>query len=149
MCGCFLFLFSIFDLKPCVNQPGVATLAGRKSLLQLAQRMTVNFCRALGASSHNTWNKVTSKTGDDIRVASRKNLNDPGEPLGVILCAVSSVWLPVSHNLLFDFLRDENRRNEVCNNILFQEKNFSSPSMVLFKFYIYIYSYPCELYAFL
>lgn len=101
--------------------------------------MTVNFCRALGASSHNTWSKVTSKTGDDIRVASRKNLNDPGEPLGVILCAVSSVWLPVSHNLLFDFLRDENRRNEVCNNILFQEKNFSSPSMVLFKFYIYIY----------
>ena len=56
---------------------------------------------------------MSSKTGEDIRVASRKNLNDPGEPLGVILCAVSSVWLPVPPHVLFDFLRDENHRKEV------------------------------------
>ena len=92
---------------------GVATLAGRKSILKLAQRMTWSFCHAVGASSFHTWTKVTSKTGEDIRISSRKNLNEPGEPLGVILCAVSSVWLPVSPNVLFDFLRDEARRNEV------------------------------------
>ena len=69
-------------------QLGIATLAGRKSILKLAQRMTWSFGRALGASSHHTWRKIPSKTGGDIRVASRKNLNDPGEPLGVILCAV-------------------------------------------------------------
>ena len=40
-------------------------------------------------------------------------MNDPGEPLGVILCAVSSVWLPVSPHVLFDFLRDEAHRSEV------------------------------------
>lgn len=91
----------------------MATLAGRKSILKLAQRMTWSFCRAIAASSYNTWTKVSSKTGEDIRIASRKNLNDPGEPLGVILCAVSSVWLPVSPHAVFDFLRDENRRNEV------------------------------------
>lgn len=56
---------------------------------------------------------MSSKTGEDIRVSSRKNLNDPGEPLGVILCAVSSVWLPVSPHIIFDFLRDEARRSEV------------------------------------
>lgn len=109
---CERLVFFMATNVPTKDSTGVATLAGRKSLLQLAQRMTVSFCRALGASSHNKWNKVTSKTGDDIRVASRKNLNDPGEPLGVILCAVSSVWLPVAHHVLFDFLRDENRRNE-------------------------------------
>lgn len=98
-----------------VISPGVATLAGRKSILKLAQRMSWSFCRALGASSYHIWNKVPSKTGDDVRVASRKNLNDPGEPLGVILCAVSSVWLPVSHQALFDFLRDDTRRKEVSN----------------------------------
>lgn len=92
---------------------GVATLAGRKSILKLAQRMTQGFCHAIGASSFHTWTKVSSKTGEDIRIASRKNLNDPGEPLGVILCAVSSVWLPASPHVLFDFLRDEARRNEV------------------------------------
>lgn len=89
-------------------------MAGRKSILKMAQRMTSSFCRAIGASSYHTWTKISSKTGDDIRIASRKNLNDPGEPLGVILCAVSSVWLPVSPFVLFDFLRDETRRNEVC-----------------------------------
>lgn len=92
---------------------GVATLAGRKSILKLAQRMTWSFCHAIGASSFHTWTKVTSKTGEDIRISSRKNLNDPGEPLGLILCAVSSVWLPVSPNVLFDFLRDEAHRTEV------------------------------------
>lgn len=89
-------------------------MAGRKSILKLAQRMTWSFCRAIGASSYNTWTKVSGKTGEDIRIASRKNLNDPGEPLGVILCAVSSVWLPISPHALFDFLRDESHRNEVC-----------------------------------
>lgn len=81
--------------------------------MKLAQRMTWCFCRAIGASSYNTWTKVSSKTGDDIRITSRKNLNDSGEPLGIIMCAVSSVWLPVSPQVLFDFLRDESRRDEV------------------------------------
>ncbi|GAB4842239.1 Homeobox-leucine zipper protein GLABRA 2 [Ancistrocladus abbreviatus] len=97
---------------PTKDSNGVATLAGRKSILKLAQRMTWGFCRALGASSFNTWTKVTSKTGEDIRVASRKNSSDPGEPIGLILCAVSSVWLPVSPSILFDFLRDDARRHE-------------------------------------
>lgn len=98
---------------------GVATLAGRKSILRLAQRMSQSFCQAIGASSFHTWTKVPGKTGEDIRVASRKNLNDPGEPLGVILCAVSSVLLPVSPHVLFDFLRDETHRHEVrsCRNL--------------------------------
>ncbi|KAE9453426.1 hypothetical protein C3L33_14645, partial [Rhododendron williamsianum] len=109
---CERLVFFMATNVPTKDSSGVATLAGRKSILKLAQRMTWSFCRALGASSFHTWTKVSSKTGDDIRVASRKNLNDPGEPLGVIMCAVSSVWLPVSHHVLFDFLRDEARRHE-------------------------------------
>lgn len=109
---CERLVFSMATNVPTKDSNGVATLAGRKSILKLAQRMTWSFCRAIGASSYHTWTKVSTKTGDDIRVASRKNLNDPGEPLGVIMCAVSSVWLPVSHHVLFDFIRDEARRNE-------------------------------------
>ncbi|KAJ8560710.1 hypothetical protein K7X08_022570 [Anisodus acutangulus] len=97
---------------PSKDSTGVATLAGRKSILKVAQRMTGSFCRAIAASSYNKWNKIHSKTGDDIRVASRKNLTDPEEPLGLILCAASSVWLPVSRHVLFDFLRDVTCRHE-------------------------------------
>ncbi|XP_044497443.1 homeobox-leucine zipper protein GLABRA 2-like [Mangifera indica] len=109
---CERLVFFMATNVPTKDSTGVATLAGRKSILKLAQRMTWSFCRAIAASSYHTWTKVSGKTGEDIRVSSRKNLNDPGEPLGVILCAVSSVWLPVSPNVLFDFLRDEARRNE-------------------------------------
>ncbi|XWS18987.1 hypothetical protein CRYUN_Cryun32bG0092000 [Craigia yunnanensis] len=109
---CERLVFFMATNIPTKDSTGVATLAGRKSILKLAQRMTWSFCHAIGASSYHTWNKVPSKTGEDIRVSSRKNLNDPSEPLGVIVCAVSSIWLPVSPNLLFDFLRDEARRIE-------------------------------------
>ncbi|XWS11935.1 hypothetical protein CRYUN_Cryun37aG0048100 [Craigia yunnanensis] len=109
---CERLVFFMATNVPTKDSTGVATLAGRKSILKLAQRMIWSFCHAIGASSYHTWNKVSRKTGEDIRVSSRKNLNDPGEPLGVIVCAVSSVWLPVSPNLLFDFLRDEARRSE-------------------------------------
>ncbi|XP_061948112.1 homeobox-leucine zipper protein GLABRA 2-like isoform X2 [Populus nigra] len=109
---CERLVFFMATNVPTKDSTGVATLAGRKSILKLAQRMTWSFCRAICASSYHTWNKVSSKTGEDIRVSSRKNLNDPGEPVGVILCAVSSVWLPVVPHILFDFLRDEARRNE-------------------------------------
>ncbi|KAK4374768.1 hypothetical protein RND71_005445 [Anisodus tanguticus] len=97
---------------PTKDSTGVATLAGRKSILKVAQRMMRSFCRAIAAFSYNKWNKIHSKTGDDIRVASRKNLTDPEEPLGLILCAASSVWLPISHHVLFDFLRDVTCRHE-------------------------------------
>ncbi|KAL8153159.1 hypothetical protein V2J09_010919 [Rumex salicifolius] len=109
---CERLVFYMATNVPTKDSSGVATLAGRKSILKLAQRMTLSFCRALGASSINTWTKIASKTGEDIRVSSRKNVNDPGEPIGVILFAVSSVWLPVSPNVIFDFLRDDKRRHE-------------------------------------
>ncbi|XP_030525233.1 homeobox-leucine zipper protein GLABRA 2 [Rhodamnia argentea] len=109
---CERLVFFMATNVPTKDSNGVATLAGRKSILRLAQRMTQSFCHAIGASSYHSWTKVPGKTGEDIRVASRKNLNDPGEPLGVILCAVSSVLLPVSPHALFDFLRDEARRSE-------------------------------------
>ena len=134
---------------------GVATLAGRKSILKLAQRMTWSFCHAIGASSFHTWTMVTSKTGEDIRISSRKNLNDPGEPLGVILSAVSSVWLPVSTNVLFDFLRDEARRSEVqlSASLLFfffflnESRVFLGPSSrIFFRYCIDTYLKDCNIF---
>ncbi|KAF6164417.1 hypothetical protein GIB67_025243 [Kingdonia uniflora] len=109
---CERLVFCMATNVPTKDSTGVATLAGRKSILNLAQRMTQSFCQAISASSFNTWTKLSTKGGDDIRISSRKNLNDPGEPQGLILCAVSSVWLPASTHTLFDFLRDEARRHE-------------------------------------
>lgn len=74
----------------------------------------------MGGSRNRAWTRVSTKSGDDTRFTSRKNISDPGEPLGLIVSAVSSTWLPVPSIVLFEFLRDESRRTEVrYRNLLF------------------------------
>lgn len=75
--------------------------------------MTSSLCRGIGASRGVAWTKAPNAGGGDVRVMSRKNSADPGEPQGLIACAVLSTWLPVSPAALLDFLRDETRRQEV------------------------------------
>lgn len=89
------------------------TPSGRRSMLKLAQRMTNNFCAGVCASTVHKWNKLCAGNVDeDVRVMTRKSVDDPGEPPGIVLSAATSVWLPVSPQRLFDFLRDERLRSE-------------------------------------
>lgn len=82
-------------------------------MLKLAQRMTYNFCSGICASSVRKWDKLrVGNVGEDVRVLTRKNINDPGEPPGVVLCAATSVWIPVTRQRVFDFMRDEQMRSE-------------------------------------
>ncbi|XP_010518191.1 PREDICTED: homeobox-leucine zipper protein HDG1-like [Camelina sativa] len=43
---------------------------------------------------------------------TRKNMDDSGEPPGILLSAATSVWIPVPPRRLFDFLRDVLLRSE-------------------------------------
>ncbi|CAO2171536.1 unnamed protein product [Urochloa humidicola] len=73
--------------------------------------MTSSLCRVIGGSRDLAWSRQASSRG--VRVASRwKTGGDPGEPRGLIACAVLSAWLPVSSAALFDFLSDVSRRHE-------------------------------------
>ncbi|KDP22311.1 hypothetical protein JCGZ_26142 [Jatropha curcas] len=94
------------------DQTGI-NLSGKKSMLKLAQRMVDNFCCGVSASSVRKWDKLlVGNVGENVRILTRKNVNDPGEPPGVVLSAATSVWLPVMRQRLFDFLRDERLRCE-------------------------------------
>lgn len=89
------------------------TPSGRRSMLKLAQRMTNNFCAGVCASTVHKWNKLcVGNVDEDVRVMTRKSVDDPGEPPGIVLSAATSVWLPVSPSRLFDFLRNERLRSE-------------------------------------
>lgn len=82
-------------------------------MLKLAQRMTNNFCAGVCASTVHIWNKLdVGNVGENVRVMTRKSISDPGEPLGIVLSAATSVWLPASPNRVFDFLRNERLRSE-------------------------------------
>ncbi|XP_027366414.1 homeobox-leucine zipper protein MERISTEM L1-like [Abrus precatorius] len=96
---------------------------GRKSMLKLAERMIMSFCTGVGASTAHAWTALTTGC-DDVRVMTRKSMDEPGRPPGIVLSAATSLWLPVSSKRVFDFLRDENSRREwdiLSNGGLVQE----------------------------
>lgn len=86
---------------------------GRKSMLKLAERMVMSFCVGVGASTAHAWTTLSATGSDDVRVMTRKSMDDPGRPPGIVLSAATSFWLPVPPKRVFDFLRDENSRSEV------------------------------------
>lgn len=107
------------------GEVGVITSAeGRKSMLKLAERMVMSFCSGVGASTAHTWTTLSGSGADDVRVMTRKSMDDPGRPPGIVLSAATSFWMPVPPKRVFDFLRDENSRCEwdiLSNGGLVQE----------------------------
>lgn len=54
-----------------------------------------------------------SGTGaNDVGVMTSKSVDDSGRPSGIVLSAATSSRLPVPPKRIFDFLHDENTRNE-------------------------------------
>ncbi|XP_009611623.1 homeobox-leucine zipper protein HDG2-like isoform X1 [Nicotiana tomentosiformis] len=85
----------------------------RKSMLKLAERMVNSFCSGMSATAGNQWSTLSGSGSDDnVRVMTRKSVDDPGRPPGIVLSAATSFWLPISPKRVFDFLRDENTRSE-------------------------------------
>ncbi|KAL1537361.1 Homeobox-leucine zipper protein PROTODERMAL FACTOR 2 [Salvia divinorum] len=102
----------------------ISSPEGRKSMLKLAERMVMSFCTGVGASTAHTWTTLSGIGADDVRVMTRKSMDDPGRPPGIVLSAATSFWLPVPPKRVFNFLRDENSRNEwdiLSNGGLVQE----------------------------
>ncbi|CAN6458042.1 unnamed protein product [Victoria cruziana] len=89
----------------------IASPDGRRSMLKLAERMVVSFCAGVSATTAHTWT-MSGNEAEDVRVMTRKSIGDPGRPPGIVLSAATSFWLPVPPKRVFEFLRDENSRNE-------------------------------------
>ncbi|XP_024536343.1 homeobox-leucine zipper protein PROTODERMAL FACTOR 2 [Selaginella moellendorffii] len=90
----------------------ISNATGRRSMLKLAQRMTNNFCAGVSASTVHTWTTLSGSGEDDVRVMTRKSIDNPGEPPGIVLSAATSLWMPVSPQRVFEFLRDDRLRSE-------------------------------------
>ncbi|KAH7867568.1 hypothetical protein Vadar_000668 [Vaccinium darrowii] len=107
-CECLAVLSTISSTE---DHSGV-TLHGKTSMVKLAQRMTRDFCAGVCGTMH-AWQLVQAgNAGEEARLIIRNSMDKPGEPSGVVLSATTSVWMPVSHQSLFDFLRDEQLRSE-------------------------------------
>ncbi|KAG5596087.1 hypothetical protein H5410_037319, partial [Solanum commersonii] len=73
----------------------------------------ITHTRVSGATTHQ-WTTFTRSgyNTNDVQVMTRQSINDPGRPRGLVLCASTSIWLPVLPKLVFDFLRNENTRGK-------------------------------------
>ncbi|KAF0914122.1 hypothetical protein E2562_026517 [Oryza meyeriana var. granulata] len=98
---------------PSSGDAGVITTSeGRRSMLKLAERMVASFCGGVTASTTHQWTTLSGSGAEDVRVMTRKSVDDPGRPPGIILNAATSFWLPVPPSRVFDFLRDDSTRSE-------------------------------------
>ncbi|RID51804.1 hypothetical protein BRARA_H02446 [Brassica rapa] len=80
---------------------------GKRSIMKLAQRMVSNFCLSVGTSNNTRSTVVSGMNEFGIRVTSYKSHHEPN---GMVLCAATSFWLPVSPLIVFNFLKDERTR---------------------------------------
>ncbi|KAJ0112580.1 hypothetical protein Patl1_00370 [Pistacia atlantica] len=88
-CECLAILMS--STVSARDHTAAITASGRRSMLKLAQRMTDNFCAGVCASTVHKWSKLNAGNVDeDVRVMTRKSVDDPGEPPGVVLSAATS-----------------------------------------------------------
>ncbi|XP_077243120.1 homeobox-leucine zipper protein ANTHOCYANINLESS 2-like [Tasmannia lanceolata] len=110
-CECLATLMS--SSIPTGRNIAAITLSGRRSMVKLAQRMTKNFCVGVCASTVHQWNKLCAgNLAKDVRVMTRRSVDNPGEPAGLVLSGATSLWLPIPPHRVFDFLRDERFRRE-------------------------------------
>lgn len=111
-------------------------------MLKLAERMVLSFCSGVGASTAHAWTTLSAAGSDNnVRVMTRKSMDDPGRPPGIVLSAATSFWLPVPPKRVFDFLRDENSRNEVGNLCFFIGRKLGFISWTYVMFFGFLDSY--------
>ncbi|TKY48967.1 Homeobox-leucine zipper protein HDG2 [Spatholobus suberectus] len=86
---------------------------GRTSFLKLADRMMRIFCANISATTDNPWMQIPTYPGSkEVRVMVQNNMEDTATPPGTSVVFTTSLWLEVSPNRLFNFLRHENSRTK-------------------------------------
>jgi homeobox-leucine zipper protein len=74
--------------------------------MKLSQKMVNNFCANLSASQMHRWTAISGVDNDSVQVTVHRS-SEPGQPSGIVLSAATSIWLPVSCERVFNFLKDE------------------------------------------
>ncbi|PHT93909.1 hypothetical protein T459_01791 [Capsicum annuum] len=81
------------------------------SIWKLAQRMNCNFCAGICATIYK-WKTIQLPNEEDAKLMTRKNIDDPSEPIGVVLSASKTIWLPMKPQCLLEFFMNEQMRSQ-------------------------------------
>ncbi|XP_076938096.1 homeobox-leucine zipper protein HDG5-like [Bidens hawaiensis] len=84
----------------------------RANLMNVAQRMVRLFSLHITSACGQSWTALSDSVEDTVRITTRK-VTEPGQRNGLILTAVSTIWLPHPHYQVFDLLRDGRLRSQL------------------------------------
>ncbi|KAL2331592.1 hypothetical protein Fmac_019173 [Flemingia macrophylla] len=102
-------------LKPTIFESDKGVVipeSGRASLIKLADRMMKMFCGNISSSISKQWTQIDGYSGcTDVRVMVKNN-EDTMSLSATTVVFTTSLWLDVSPNRLFDFLRHEDSRTK-------------------------------------
>lgn len=89
----------------------VLSSSGRRSIAMLARRVTRHFCNGVCATYYK-WESIQLGTAEESKFIMRKGVGEPGDLNGMVLSASRTLWLPITHERLSDFLRNEQTRGQ-------------------------------------
>lgn len=95
----------------------VPTLEGKRSLMNLSQRMVKSFCSNLSSTGEMGLPPLPNGNNSGVRFSVRST--SPGEPYGTVLSVATSLWLPHPRETIFSFLLDNQKRPQwdvLCHN---------------------------------
>ncbi|KAJ6867641.1 hypothetical protein NC652_038758 [Populus alba x Populus x berolinensis] len=87
----------------------VTSPEGRKSIVNLAHRMVKIFCSSLGMSGKLDFRQLSEGNNSGVRVAICKHA-EQGQPIGTVVSAATSFWLPLSPQNVFNFFKADKSR---------------------------------------
>ncbi|KAG7532425.1 START domain [Arabidopsis thaliana x Arabidopsis arenosa] len=88
----------------------ISSAEARRNIMRLSQRLVKTFCVNMSTAYGQSWTALSETSKDTVRITTRK-MCEPGQPTGVVLCAVSTTWLPFSHHQVFDLIRDQHHQS--------------------------------------
>lgn len=83
--------------------------------MKLGHRMVKNFCGILNMSGKLDFPQLSEVNNSGVRVAVRQNMQE-GQPIGTVVSAATSLWLPLPPQHIFNILKDQKMRVHVSNN---------------------------------
>nr|GMC62467.1 homeobox-leucine zipper protein ROC8-like [Ipomoea batatas] len=99
-------IFELFGGRAVMNEP-----QGRRSVMQLSQRMVKSFCEILNMGERVDFPQTSEMNNSGVRISLRKSSTETAQSAdALIVCAASSLWLPLPFDHLFNFFRDDQLR---------------------------------------
>lgn len=97
-----LFIFSV------VRSPDV-----KRNIMHLTHRMVKMFCGNLDMQDNPNFPNLTRMNNNGVKLSIRVNHTGPNEPKGTIIGAAICFRVPLSPQIVFDNLIDNNKRAKV------------------------------------